>query len=567
MTNAATTAIDNVLVFDGDQFVGPTTVVIEGDSIVAVGDADPADERVDGTGKTLLPGLIDAHTHAFGTALVEALNWGVTTEIDMFSDWRAARVMRERQKGIVANRADLFSAGTLVTAAGGHGTQFGLAIPTLDSIDDVETHIAARVEEGSDFIKLVLDAGATYGATLNTLTPEIFQRAVSAAQALGKLAVVHVSTLDDAELALDAGADGLVHTFWDGSWDDQRLAAFADRAASAGLFVVPTLAVTETILGGRSGADVANAPANRPYLSMMQSASLNNRYAAVGNVASIDEVHRSLRIMQAAGVAILVGTDAPNPGTAHGISMHQEIDRLVRAGLDIETVLHGATAGAADAFRITDRGRIAPGMKSDLLLVTGDPRNGVDATRSIEAIWKDGVAYSRDTYEVVDDVRRGASRVSDFDNSKLDASFGAWIESTDQMAGGTSTVAFTFIQNGAEGSRGALRVDGEIRTDFPLPWAGPLFVPGDQPMQAVDLSDAEGITFHARGSGILRVMLFTRSRGQTPITRTVALKATWGGYRLPFSSFEVDGKDLMGVQFSPNRPGTFRFDLDEVEFY
>src|SRR5688572_15281202 len=78
-------AIRNVRVFDGEKTLPPTDVVVRDGVIVSVGSkAPPMVETIDGGGRTLLPGFIDAHTHAFGDALERALVFGVTTELDMF---------------------------------------------------------------------------------------------------------------------------------------------------------------------------------------------------------------------------------------------------------------------------------------------------------------------------------------------------------------------------------------------------------------------------------------------------------------------------------------------------
>ena len=148
---AARTAILNVRLFDGEHGVARTTVVFEGDHIVAVGPdvKAPADAQiVDGAGKTLLPGLIDAHTHAYGDALERALVFGVTTELDMFTDAAAAQSARmEQATRRVTTRADLRSAGVLVTAPGGHGTEFGMSIPTLGGAEEAQTFVDARIAE------------------------------------------------------------------------------------------------------------------------------------------------------------------------------------------------------------------------------------------------------------------------------------------------------------------------------------------------------------------------------------------------------------------------------------
>ena len=111
--------IRDVRLFDGERVVAKTNVHVRDGIIVSVGDTAPSGvESIPGDGRTLLPGLIDAHAHAFGDALERALVFGVTTELDMFTDHRFAATMRAQQQNAdgALRRADLFSAGTLVTA-------------------------------------------------------------------------------------------------------------------------------------------------------------------------------------------------------------------------------------------------------------------------------------------------------------------------------------------------------------------------------------------------------------------------------------------------------------------
>ena len=77
------------------------------------------------------------------------------------------------------------------------------------------------------------------------------------------------------------------------------------------------------------------------------------------------------------------GTDAPNSGTAHGASLHGELQLLVEAGLTPTEALAAATSAPAAAFHLTDRGRIAPGLRADLVLVEGDPTADILQTRAI----------------------------------------------------------------------------------------------------------------------------------------------------------------------------------------
>lgn len=124
----ATLAIINVRVFDGERVMQGSDVLVDGATIVAVGRGlkVPAGvETVEGAGRTLLPGLIDAHVHVFdGSQLEQAVAFGVTTVLDMFSRPDRTRPLRAENR---PDRADLRSAGILATAPHGHGTEYGFA--------------------------------------------------------------------------------------------------------------------------------------------------------------------------------------------------------------------------------------------------------------------------------------------------------------------------------------------------------------------------------------------------------------------------------------------------------
>ena len=193
------TLFRDVRVFDGTKAIAHQDVLVRDGKIAAVGShvSPPAGARVvDGSGKTLLPGLIDAHTHARGPSLVTALMFGVTTELDMFTSVEVAKTLRDEQRaGPVTSRADLLSAGTLVTVPKGHGTEFDPTIPTITSPDSAQAFVDARIAEGSDYIKIVYDDGHTYGMSWTPMRPETLRAVVAAAHRRGKLAIVHVGDL------------------------------------------------------------------------------------------------------------------------------------------------------------------------------------------------------------------------------------------------------------------------------------------------------------------------------------------------------------------------------------
>lgn len=111
---------------------------------------------------------------------------------------------------------------------------------------------------------------------------------------------------------------------------------------------------------------------------------------------SLDHARAAVRVLAAAGVPLLAGTDAGNPGTAHGASIHRELELLVSAGLTPIEALRAATSTPARVFRLLDRGRLAPGLRADLVLVDGDPSRDITATRAIVQVWRNGVMVARE---------------------------------------------------------------------------------------------------------------------------------------------------------------------------
>jgi imidazolonepropionase-like amidohydrolase len=393
---AALFVIRGARVFDGDRLLPGASVLVREGRIAAVGTqvaTPPGAEEIDGAGGTLLPGLIDAHAHARGHALREQLVFGVTTVLDMATDpvWAAA-MRREQNAGQGRDRADLFSAGTLVTAPYGHGTEHA-DIPTITSAAEAQTVVDSRIAEGSDYIKIVYDDGRIFGHPRPTIDRKTLRALVAAAHARGRLAVVHIGSLDEARDALEAGADGLAHLTPDGIVDDGFVALARERRA----FVVPTVSVAESECEIASGATLVTDARVAPFLSPFSESNLRESFhPRHARPLAVAWLLASVARLQAAGVPILAGSDAPNPGTAHGASLHRELELLVRAGLSPLAALRAATSLPADAFALRDRGRIAPGLRADLVLVNGDPTQDVLATRAIAAIWKLGQRVDRE---------------------------------------------------------------------------------------------------------------------------------------------------------------------------
>ena len=166
-------------------------------------------------GKTLLPGLIDAHTHtASETDLKQALAFGVTTELDLFSPGATLRALRQAQHSEQKNEADVRSAGICATAPGGHGTEYNVPIPTLSKPEQAQSFVDDRLAEGSDYLKVIYTRGIPNSTRVfPNLNRETMAALIQAAHRRDRLAIVHVDEPDLAREAIEAGADVLAHIY------------------------------------------------------------------------------------------------------------------------------------------------------------------------------------------------------------------------------------------------------------------------------------------------------------------------------------------------------------------
>ena len=573
----------DVDLFDGEEFLGTTNVLVEDGEIAAIGsNIDPASDSttIDGTGKTLLPGLIDCHVHVwFESQLEQAAIFGVTTELDMMSSPPMMRMFRSRQRRGKANdRADVFSAGAAVTVKGGHGTQFGLPVPTVAKPEEVPGFVRARVKEGSDYIKLIYEDGSAYGFSRPTLSEAMFKEAVAAAHESKKLAVAHISTANGASLAIRNEVDGLVHLFANTQID----ATFLKAAKEGGIFVVPTAAVVSNTSASNTTSRIVQDKSLRKILTNENLANLSKEFpVSEESTNSWNNLSHNIAQLHKAGVPILAGTDSPNPGTVHGASMHHELRLLVDAGLTPVEALAAATSKPAECFELSDRGRIKVGLRADLLLVEGNPTKDIKTLANIAGVWKAGHAINpkKRLAMVAEEIERASRKherakedrlISSFDTDEgksPKSSFGAgWQTSTDSMMGGNSTCELKWSDDGANNSEGSLSVSGKCRKTQPV-FAGAMFFPGTRPMASADINPHRGIAFSSKGNGsTFKIMVFTTKGGFMPSTKSFKAGKDWANHQFQFSDFNSsDGSDITGIWFGSDSPGNFQFQIDEVK--
>lgn len=511
------TAIVDVRLFDGQSVLESVDVVFSGGRIVQSGDDIEIPSHatvIDGSGKTLLPGLIDGHVHAIGPARDDAVRFGVTTVLDMFSPPANLEDVRDQRQGLGRTaRADLFTAGYLATAPGGHGTQYGVEVPTLTDPGDADQWVAERLAEGSDWIKIVIEDGAAWGGTLPTLSRETVEALVDAAHGRDTMAVAHVSTYDDAMLAIESGIDGLVHLFADRPVDS----AFIDAARRSGIFVVPTATVLASSFGGPGMDWLLDHEVLGNRLGAMQRQSLSQSFPGSGSRASMWETaQRNIRALHEAGIPLVAGSDAPNPGTAQGISIHAELALLVDAGLGPIDALRAATSNPARLFGLGERGCIRTGCRADLVLVDGNPLEAIEDTAKIDGIWKNGHRV------VADDSSRQAqaadSVAAEAPAAPIDllAQPDRWMAAADDYMGGQSSSSIEWPQGRASP---ALFVDVDVETGFAFPYAGAMWNTTAIPMQPADHSAHRRLVLEIEGPGTgYQAMLFSgEALGAQPV--------------------------------------------------
>lgn len=349
--------VENVKVFDGDTIINLTSVKVEKGLIVEISKTIKASDDtliIDGKGKTLMPALSNAHVHAWAPeSLGEAAKAGVLNVMDMHGMEPYQGMMRQLKDS--TNYARFFVAGYAATAPEGHGTQYGFPVPTLAGPKDAKKFIEDRVKANVDHIKIIVEPWKT------TLDSETVAELIKEAHKAERIAVVHVSRLEDAIDVISNDADGLVHIWSDRAIESDKL---DDLSKSKSFFVIPTMLTTLKAL--EVMGDASDKSLNKEQL--------------------LQEVKK----LYEAGIPILAGTDPPNLGINHGTDLYKELELLSESGLPTIDVLKAGTSNITEAFGLKNTGFIKVGYVADLILIDGDPTDDIKDIGNINTVWKKG---------------------------------------------------------------------------------------------------------------------------------------------------------------------------------
>jgi imidazolonepropionase-like amidohydrolase len=406
----------------GESF--PADVAVEDGRIRAVcpglGEEHPQAEKIDVTGKYILPGLIDAHVHLGGSAGVGSpeefspeqfelnlrgyLCCGVTAVLDMGGMWDLLLHWRELilEGELLSPR--LFGVGPGLTAPRGHpvSTVFKDFPPELvdrlaRQVDDPQAareEVARLAELGVDAIKAIYDDA---GGRLPKLPRPVLAALIEEAHRQGLKAFVHVGTIADAREAVELGADGIEHLPTEGN--PGALEKLFRAMAHLGTFCTPTLAVYEALFRIASGDDFEDLEGTvgvpRAVLQGLRRREVRERFQGRRNgfERRLESALANTRLAHRMGVRLVAGTDAGNPATFHGFSLHRELSLLLAAGLSPQEAIRCATLGAAEKLGRPELGEVAPGKAADLVVVAGDPLEDMGALRRIELVVAAGVPH------------------------------------------------------------------------------------------------------------------------------------------------------------------------------
>jgi imidazolonepropionase-like amidohydrolase len=379
--------------------------VVEGGSVTRVGPAAslpaPAGATViDLRGKTVVPALIDAHSHLGYTDV----RTGDTASTHYTRDNLIDHLRRYAYYGIAATlslgldrgelpyelRAEPVDGAALFFTAGR-----GLAMPNAgpnaqywrDAAYGVTTEAEARqvvrelAAKKVDIVKIWVD---DRNKTVTPLPPSLYRPIIEEAHARGLRVVAHVFYLADAKELLRAGVDGFAHGIRDLEVDDEIMGLFKARPQ---VFVIPNLPDTPP-----SAGDLVWLSETLPA---SQIETLKRTVATTPVRPRLFEVQaRSLKKLAAAGVPIAFGTDA-GVGAPYGWSAHAEMADMVAAGLTPAQVIVAATRTSADVMRLNRMGALAPGKSADFVVLDANPLDDITNTRRIARVYLRGREIDR----------------------------------------------------------------------------------------------------------------------------------------------------------------------------
>jgi len=371
-----------LIVGDGSAPIENSAFVVQGDRVTDVGRRGqlkvPAGAaRMDLTGKTVMPAIVDAHTHMPGErpALVDLLEhkayYGVGALISLGSD--AGDLALQLRQQPIAGTPLLRTAGRGITSPEPGRTTVPYWVTTEAEARKAVRELAARQV---DLVKIWVD---DRDGKYTKLSPALYGATIDEAHRNKLRVTAHIVTLDDAKGLLRVGLDGFAHSVRDRDIDAELVAMIKQRP---NFFLVPNLPDrgVKTDLGW-----IDSVPAAQ--LKKLQEASSTDRPAAQ---QAFGIQARNLARLNKEGVLVALGTDGSVPW-----SHHLEMADMVAAGMTPMQVIVAATRNAAQVLRLADLGTVAAGKSASFVVLDRNPLDDITNTRRISRVYPRGTAVDR----------------------------------------------------------------------------------------------------------------------------------------------------------------------------
>jgi imidazolonepropionase-like amidohydrolase len=371
-----------LIVGDGTEPIEDAAFIVENDRITEVGrrgqvSVPAGAARVDLTGKTVMPAIIDTHKHlspdnreALLNQLRQLAYYGIGVATSLGRDTDLAFQVRDE---VIPNAARLRTAGRGISGPEPGRPEGAYWITT---VEEARKAVPELAQKRVDLVKIWVD---DRNGMYEKLSPAVYGAIIDEAHKHNLRVTAHIFALEDAKGLLRAGLDAFAHGVRDKDIDDEFVAMMRER---------PNVILAPNLPDRGVAADMS-------WLSeTIPAEELQKLQAAVTDRPPVQQTFaiqaRNLAKLHAAGVRIAFGTDGAEPWAAH-----MEMEDMVAAGMTPAQVIVAATRNSAELLQLTDVGTVAAGKSADFIVLDANPLDNITNTRRISSVYLRGAEVDR----------------------------------------------------------------------------------------------------------------------------------------------------------------------------